>query len=182
MRALIQRFRGAGVALVVLALSAGVVMAGAPGLAPVSSPGVLLEAPEGSTEPTVTPDASDEAEDEDADDEEGAKLPDDDSASQAGAPASSHGTVVSGAARASTPPGFANHGAYVSCVAKLSKDPAASLDWAVLTPEDCAPAASTDPEAADDAGKAKGEGAKTKAPKDKAEGRGGGNGKSKRGG
>lgn len=54
------------------------------------------------------------------------------------AEASNHGAIVSEAAAMATPDGFRNHGAFVSCVARLAKDQAwAPFDWSTLTPENC---------------------------------------------
>ena len=39
-----------------------------------------------------------------------------------------------------TPAGFANHGAFVSCVAKMKDVTLADVDWTTITPESCAAA------------------------------------------
>lgn len=177
---LIRRTRGLGVALVVLALSAGVVLAGAPRITLVADNEAAVEQPTGEVpaadDPTDDPaddpsgDASDDASDdasEDADDTD-AKAPE-------GGESDTHGTLVSEAAQMTTPPGFRNHGAFVSCVAKSGKDAAVpAIDPATLTPADCGLEPTPAPDAAADddadptakAGKAKGE-AKSQAGKAK---------------
>jgi hypothetical protein len=39
-----------------------------------------------------------------------------------------------------TPAGFANHGAFVSCVAHMKDVTLATVDWTTITPESCAAA------------------------------------------
>src|SRR5215204_4787244 len=119
MHDLIRQFRGAGVALVVLALSAGVVFAGAPRMAPVSDETTPpVETPSGDLETgdPGTADPSTETPDEDGDEDS-----DDGDAGEAGAAdasAGNHGALVSTAAGMDTPDTFENHGRFVSCVAK----------------------------------------------------------------
>jgi hypothetical protein len=48
-----------------------------------------------------------------------------------------HGALVSTAARMATPAGFANHGAFVSCVAHMKDVTLATIDWASVTPSSC---------------------------------------------
>ena len=59
-----------------------------------------------------------------------------------------------------TPDGFPNHGAFVSCVAKMGKDVLAStIVWADVTPESCG----ITPDATSDKTKGKSQQAKDKA-------------------
>src|SRR6187200_2469958 len=97
---LLRRFRGLAIALAILALSAGAVFAGAPRV-------ILNGAPVGFDEPADPPSA-----DEDGDDDEGADA-------AAGDEEGTHGAFVSQVAQSETPEGFENHGAYVSCAARL---------------------------------------------------------------
>ena len=48
-----------------------------------------------------------------------------------------------------TPAGFRNHGAFVSCVAHLKDATLATIDWTFVTPEACAAAKATRGDAAD---------------------------------
>jgi hypothetical protein len=116
---LMSRARGFLVALAVLALSAGVVLAGRPATAPpAAAAGGLERATEasGQTVPAAgqaedqAPDADEDAdEDEPAEDEPG----DEDAAEHP----DNHGALVSAAARGETPEAFDNHGQYVKSVA-----------------------------------------------------------------
>lgn len=135
---LLRRFRGVGVALVVLAMSAGVALATSPHLQPASNTSPNAETPtDGADEDaddgdqgTETPEAPEAADEDatDATDTEEAPNPD------------SHGALVSAAAKMQTPAGFRNHGAFVSCVAHLKDATAATIDWTTITPEACAAA------------------------------------------
>jgi hypothetical protein len=49
-----------------------------------------------------------------------------------------HGGVVSAAAQMVTPAGFANHGAFVACVAHMKTATLATIDWSTVTPAACA--------------------------------------------
>ena len=49
-----------------------------------------------------------------------------------------HGALVSAAAQMPTPAGFRNHGAFVSCVAHMDAT-LATIDWTTVTPEACKP-------------------------------------------
>jgi hypothetical protein len=130
-----RHFRGLGIAVAVLALSAGAVFAGQAALsAPVTSPVAAEETPDADETPgTEAPDTEEPTEDADEDAPEGAADGED----------GSHGTLVSEAAQMETPAGFENHGAFVSCVAKLNNgqwagaEPAEPVVLAELTPEAC---------------------------------------------
>jgi hypothetical protein len=136
---ILRRFRGIGIALVVLALSAGVAFAAAPSLHPVSSPGAE-EATE-TPEPTETPEATEVPEPtETPEATEAPEAPDGTEAPDAG-DTGDHGALVSAAAQMDTPDGFANHGAFVSCVAHMKDATLATIDWTTVTPEACAAAA-----------------------------------------
>ena len=136
MTELLRRFRGLGVALLVLALSAGAVFASAPRFSPAADSEQGVEQP---GDPAATGDT--DGPDEDGDEDEAG----DEAASEAeaadGTAADTHGALVSEAAQASLDPRFDNRGEWVSCVAKLDKTvTAATVDWAQVT-EDCATAA-----------------------------------------
>jgi hypothetical protein len=136
---LIRRFRGLGVAVVVLAMSAGVVFAAAPHGQPASDrvPNAETptsetdedesEAPETEAPETEAPDAEDSS--------ETADTAETDSTSE-----DNHGALVSAAAQMPTPDGFSNHGAFVSCVAHMKDATLATIDWTTVTPEACAAA------------------------------------------
>jgi hypothetical protein len=173
---LIRRFRGLGVALVVLALSAGAVFAAAPRVTLVSDstsdPGI--EQPDGGAEATEDTD-TDADEDADADatedvdtDEADAETDGDQAEDADGAATDTHGALVSEAAQASLDPRFDNRGEWVSCVAKLDKTvTSATVDWALVT-EDCAAAAAAK-DAAKDAAKVERDAAKAERAAAKAE-------------
>ena len=142
---ILRRFRGIGIALVVLALSAGVAFAAAPSLHPTSSQGAEdpTETPEATDapEPTETPEATDAPEPtetpEATDAPETPEAPD----TQHGTSSQdAHGALVSAAAQMPTPAGFSNHGAFVSCVAHMKDATLATIDWTTVTPEACAAA------------------------------------------
>ncbi|MCJ7710665.1 MAG: hypothetical protein MUQ32_07505, partial [Chloroflexi bacterium] len=104
------------------------------------------ESPEASesAEPSETPEASESAEPSEAP-----------KAAEAVETASTeekdtHGALVSTAARMPTPVGFANHGAFVSCVAHLDVS-VIGFEWTTVTPEFCGAA---NPKAAEKAAKA----------------------------
>jgi len=168
---LIRRFRGLGVAVVVLAMSAGVVFAAAPHGQPASdrvpnaetptsdnqdedeSEAPETEAPETEAPETEAPDTEEPSEDADTD------------SADAQSTGDNHGALVSAAAQMPTPDGFRNHGAFVSCVAHLKDATLATIDWTTVTPEACAaakPGKGHDPEkqAAKDAAKAERDAAK----------------------
>ena len=154
MTELIRRFRGFGIAAVVLALSASAVFASSAGLSfrltsdhqTASETSETADASE-TSEPTETPDATDQAQANT--DTNGAQ------------PSDNHGALVSTAAQMTTPDGFANHGAFVSCIAHM-KDASPTFDLTTVTPETCgltptaAPTQTSDTQTKADAGKAKG--------------------------
>jgi hypothetical protein len=112
----LRPFRAVGIALVVLVVSAGLVLAASGGThGPGSSHG---HGPTASEQP-------DESESPD----------------ESGAPGDAHGALVSAAARMATPNGFRNHGAFVSCVAHLKGATLATVRWSTITPASCADAA-----------------------------------------
>jgi hypothetical protein len=127
---LIRHSRGAGTALVVLALSAGAVFASS-AIVPVSSvnPATATateeptEAPEATRGPeaTETPEATEKAETPDA---TPTATPD------------THGALVSAAAHKDVPAGFRNRGEFVSCVAH-SDLTLKTVDWSKFTPAFC---------------------------------------------
>jgi hypothetical protein len=158
---LTRRFRSMGVALVVLALSAGAVFATSVGL-PAGHPSF-----ENTANKQAETDEASEAPESEAPE---SQAPDAGTDAQSAAPSDNHGALVSVAAQMSTPPDFANHGAFVSCVAHMKGVSATGFDWTTVTPESCA-AAATDTSATDsstgsnpkaDAGKAKGAAGKAK--------------------
>lgn len=131
MSALALKFRSALIAIVVLLLSAGLVFAGG-GFA------FLGTGSGGATDgsaPLVVADG--EGDEEDGVDAEGAD---------------DHGDLVSEAAQMATPEDFKNHGAFVSCVARMvyldDPDAAEVTDLADLKPEHCdgEPVDEVDPE------------------------------------
>ena len=142
---LLRRFRGIGIALVVLAMSAGAVFAAAPSLHPVSSQGAEeatetpepTETPEATEtpKPTETPEATDTPEPTET--PEATQAPEAPGATQN---PDTHGALVSTAAQMPTPAGFANHGAFVSCVAHMKDVTLATIDWTTVTPDACAAA------------------------------------------
>ncbi len=144
---LLRRSRSLAVALAVLAISATVAFAAAP-QARVSSPTQIAaeatETPEATetAEPTETPEATETAEPtetpeatETAEPSEAPKAPEADETAST-EPKDTHGALVSTAARMATPVGFANHGAFVSCVAHLDVS-VVGFDWETVTPEFC---------------------------------------------
>jgi hypothetical protein len=172
---LIRRFRGLGVALVVLALSAGAVFAAAPHMSPAGDTTEAVEQPDGS--PAATDDGNsqldegdgaegDEGQDADTDTDEADT--DEADAEDADGAADTHGALVSEAAQATLDPRFDNRGEWVSCVAKLDKTvTTATVDWAQVT-EDCVAAAEAK-DAAKEAAKADRDAAKAERDAAKAE-------------
>lgn len=132
----LARLRGLAVALVVLALTAGAVLAGDP--PPAADPG-LENAAERSGHDVLP--ASTES-DEDVDEGTEGDPPEADVLSEH-EDGDTHGALVSEAAQMETPAGFDNHGAFVSCVARMNRGqlgPGADLSGLVLadlTSEDC---------------------------------------------
>jgi hypothetical protein len=142
----LARLRGLAVALVVLALTAGAVLAGDP--PPAADHGLDNAAERSGHEVLPVGAESDEELDEETD--EDAPEADEQSEHENG---DTHGALVSEAAQMETPAGFDTHGAFVSCVARMNRGqlgPDADLSALVLadlTTEDCAPDA--DDETAD---------------------------------
>ena len=143
MNQLITRFRGLFVAIVALALSAGVAFAwGGPPQA--ASDGLATAAAvAGKTVPARADEAPKAGADEDAEDGDEAEAPETDAPEDASA-TDTHGSLVSQAASMETPAGFDNHGQFVSCVARMNHGhedpdatPAEPVDLSALTPEDC---------------------------------------------
>jgi len=136
MTSLIRHFRGLGVALAVLALSASAVFATAPRFAPVSNDQPAVEQPTdgaGETDAPETAEPADTEAPETADPTDDATGVAPDSATQ-----DTHGELVSTAAQMVTPAGFPNHGAFVSCVAHMGKDVVATgFDWTTVTATSC---------------------------------------------
>ncbi len=169
---LIRRFRGVAIAIVVLAMSAGIVFATGPLAQPSgghtpnaedpstgtdedASEAPETEAPETEAPETEAPETEEPSEDADTDKDADAEAAEGDT----------HGALVSAAAQMETPEGFRNHGAFVSCVAHMKDATLATIDWTTVTPEACAaakPGKGNDPEkqAAKDAAKAERDAAK----------------------
>jgi hypothetical protein len=121
---LISRARHLVIALAVLALTAGVALAGRSALStPTAASDGLQRASEaaGKTVP-VAGEVEETAPDADADTDEDA---DTDAPAVAGEHPDNHGKLVSEAARAATPAGFDNHGEYVKSVATVNAGHAA---------------------------------------------------------
>jgi hypothetical protein len=128
---LLRRFRGLAIALAVLAISAGAVFAGAPHFAPATAP---VAQSEPAAEPTASPsEDGDEDQDEDSESAETPEATEAPEGTEDGAPTDTHGFMVSAAAQMETPADFANHGAFVSCVAHLTE----VVDPATVTFEQC---------------------------------------------
>jgi hypothetical protein len=144
------RARGLAVALVVLTLSAGAVLAGGDG-PPTAADFGLEIAGEASGQTVPVRADVDALEDEEGDEGEEEALPEADEETDEVEQAAleetdgwpNHGAMVSEAAGMETPDGFDNHGAFVSCVARMNRGqlgPDADLSELVLadlTPDDC---------------------------------------------
>ncbi len=165
---LTRRFRGLGIAFVVLALSAGAVFATSPAL-----PSQANDHAKTAVDQTGADDGSEapesEAPESEAPESEApeSEAPEVDAPASDAAPSDNHGTLVSTAAQMGTPDGFPNHGAFVSCVAHMKDVAATGFDWTTVTPELCGittPDAQTqaDSQTKADAGKAKGAAGKAK--------------------
>lgn len=141
MPAIVRRSRSLFIALVTLAITAGIALAARP--MPAASSDGLATASEasGQTLPVGPVDAT-------LDDQPGATEETGDAAPVQGldpATAENHGVLVSEAARMATPDGFTNHGEFVSCVPRMNRghwsadvtEPAAPVDLSQLTPEAC---------------------------------------------
>jgi hypothetical protein len=156
MTELLRRFRGAGIALVVLAISAGAAFAAAPRFHPVSETTTVettdtsetSETAETSetTETTVTTETNEttaSTTDTTETTETTQTTEIDDSSTSEADDADGHGALVSFAAHQPLDPRFRNRGAWMSCVAKLGADVTlANVDWAQVT-EDCVAAQAT---------------------------------------
>jgi hypothetical protein len=153
-----RRLRGLLVAIVALVFSAGVTLAGG-GPAPAADPGLAIASEAsgkdvpvraGSTEETVDEADEEEAEAPEAEETEAAEETAEDGEHCSDVEPTNHGGLVCWAAQ-NAPEGWeGNHGAWVSCVARLSNnghavEPAEGEEvepivWADLTPEACAEA------------------------------------------
>ena len=181
----IRRLRSLGIALAVLALSAGAVFA-APNLRLASAPAVVAQTTnETTTETVTTTDATTtattttgtttteattteatttEATTTEATTTEATTTDETTTTAtttEATPPPDTHGALVSAAAKMPTPPGFRNHGAFVSCVAHMNVT-LATIDWATVTPAACAAGKTETTNANAAAGKAKGAAGKAK--------------------
>lgn len=163
MSELIRRFRGLGVAFVVLALSAGAVFAAAPPFVPASSHASAVAVEHAQ----ANQDEATEEPSEDATEAPETEAPETEAptADATGAPEDTHGALVSAAAQMDTPDGFANHGAFVSCVAHMKDVTLSTVNWDEVTPEACATVKGTPP------GQAKSEAARAKAQEKAAAGK-----------
>ena len=114
MTVLTRRFRSMLIALVVLGLSAGAVLAARPASLPTTSD--QANQAEASPEPSESPEPSDSAEPSESAEPSDAASP---AAANttAGVHPDNHGLLVSQAAQSPTPSGFDNHGAYVRTIA-----------------------------------------------------------------
>lgn len=127
---LARQLRGLAVAVVALAITAGIALGG--GSMPDAAAGGLETAAEaaGKVVPVANEPGSLNEESDEASDEESNEESDGDS--------NGHGTVVSEAARMETPDGFRNHGQWVSCVARMTHgEGAAPIDLSAITVEAC---------------------------------------------
>ena len=117
MTALNRRFRSLLIALVVLCLSAGAVLAARPALSARSD--TTANQAEGTTEPSESAEPSDAT--------NAAAAPAAPAAdTSTGVHPDNHGLLVSEAAQSPTPTGFANHGAYVRTIAQANAGHAAA--------------------------------------------------------
>jgi hypothetical protein len=124
----IHGFRATGVALAALALSVGVAFAANPHGSPPGQSGAHGHQGPASSEGADASEAPEAPEATDAPDENGTS-------------SDAHGALVSAAAQMTTPAGFRNHGAFVSCVAHMKDATLATIDWSTVTPSSCAAAA-----------------------------------------
>ncbi len=120
--------RSLAIALTTLVLTVGVALAAGPPANPGNGHG--HSADHGNPHSSANPGKPGSSEAPDA------ETPDED------ASGNGHGALVSTAARMATPAGFANHGAFVSCVAHMKDVTLATIDWSSVTPESCAAAKS----------------------------------------
>ena len=139
-----RRFRGVLIAIVVLGISAGAVFAGHVVLqAPATTPTAAEHGDQDEQADETDSEAPEAAETEDAADLDAPKIED------GTGPTDNHGALVSRAAQMETPVilgvgavQFANHGEFVSCVARMKTldagTTAATFDFSTLTPTTCA--------------------------------------------
>ena len=123
MTALDRRFRSVLIALVVLGLSAGAVLAARPALS--TRPDTTANQAEGTTEASESAEPSESPEPSESDnpsDAVNAAAAD----TSTGAHPDNHGLLVSEAAQGPTPAGFANHGAYIRTIAQANAGHAAA--------------------------------------------------------
>jgi len=142
MTGLLLRFRGIAIAIAVLAITAGAVFATAPSVAPTSAPTAAQPILKPTATPTPSPDGDeDKAEEEAKETPEAAETPEPAESPEAkeSPDTDAHGALVSAAAQLPTPSGFANHGAFVSCVAHMDGT-LATVDLSTVTPQTCAAA------------------------------------------
>ena len=147
---LARRFRGPAIAIVVLAMTAGVAFAASPSGGPrwAWNPAALdalfggqETGAQGDEQGGDQGDASEPPESEapDASEADPSEAPESE-APEASNDANNHGTLVSTAANMTTPDGFANHGAFVRCIAHLKGVDPTTFDWTTVTPALCADA------------------------------------------
>jgi hypothetical protein len=136
---LARHLRGMAVAVVALAITAGMVLAGGP--MPDAATDGLARAAEaaGKVVPVASePEPANEESDEESD---------------------AHGAVVSEAARMETPDGFRNHGHWVSCVARMPHGAGATpIDLDAIDPASCPAPGNGDDEAGPSTGKEQSQG------------------------
>jgi len=146
-----RHLRGAAIAVVVLAMTAGVAFAASPSAGPrwnLAALDGLFAGHDGAQGDEQGQDQGDESEppeseapESEAPDQsetDASEAPDSEAPEDAGASPGAHGTLVSTAANMTTPDGFANHGAFVRCVAHLKGVDPTTFDWTTLTPAFCA--------------------------------------------
>ena len=152
MHDLARRLRGFAIALVVLAMTAGVAFAASPNAGPhwnlAALDGLFAGQEAGDqgddqgqdqgdeSEPPESEAPESEAPESEAPESEVPESEAPDSANDAG----NHGALVSTAAGMTTPDGFANHGAFVRCVAHLKGVDTTTFDWTTVTQAFCADA------------------------------------------
>jgi hypothetical protein len=135
---LARRARGLPVAVAVLVISASVAFAGGPGSMPEASADGLAVAAEAADKVVPVGPSAEEAVEEPAEElEPTAEEPAEEEPADEERP-DNHGATVSEAAQMETPEGFVNHGAFVSCVARMAHgEDAPAIDLTTITPESC---------------------------------------------
>jgi hypothetical protein len=131
MSIVVRHSRGLGTAIVVLALSAGAVLASST-IVPAGS--VSPANPTATEEPTESPEATEAPEAPETKAPDGTAKPT--AAPDGTASPDTHGALVAAAAHRDVPAGFRNRGQFVSCVAH-SDLTLATIDWSKLTPAYC---------------------------------------------